>query len=236
VQTLLLLGLPLLLATRRGVGDRRGVLVVWALAAAGFLLFSAVFKWQLWHGRLLVPLFVLGAPAAAVACAARRPIALLVAVAALVGALPTLQILQRPLLGERSILRQDRAALYFHGVPGLGQPGRQTLELVSRLEPRVVALAPDSYAFMGGLWATSPGRPRFTPFNARWNPRGDGEPRADVLVSQSSPPERVRHDSSGEVYVPMVQVGPFTLSVPEGAVDEARRRLQGAVAEGAGGR
>jgi hypothetical protein len=44
---------------------------LWALCiGAGFVLFGAAVKWQLWHSRLHVPLFVLFAPALALALAA----------------------------------------------------------------------------------------------------------------------------------------------------------------------
>lgn len=226
VQTALLLCVPLLLATiPRGI-DRRGVLVSWALAAGGFLAFCAVFKWQLWHGRLLVPLFALGAPSIALACgASRRHLGAVVAVAALVAAAPTLQILQRPLLGPHSILRESRASLYFRGAPGLAPSGMTLVELVAALEPGVVGLAEDWYLFMGPLLETSPSRPRFTPFNARFNPNHVPEPPPDVLLSASALPAPIRHAASGRAYVTVATTGPFSLSVPEARVAEALARL-----------
>lgn len=50
--------------------DRRAVLPWLLCVLGGFLLFAGLFKWQLWHSRIHTPLFVLFAPAAAVALAA----------------------------------------------------------------------------------------------------------------------------------------------------------------------
>jgi hypothetical protein len=227
VHTFLLLCVPLLLAgTRRGI-DGRGVLVVWALAAVAFLVFCAVFKWQLWHSRLLVPVLALGAPSVALVCAApRRLLGVLAAVAALAAAVPTLGILQRPLLGPRSILREGRAALYFHGAPELAAPGKTLFGLVGALEPKVVGLAEDWYVFMGPLLERSPSRPRFASFNARFNPNHVAEPPSDVLLSASAPPARVLHVASGRWYVAVARAGPFSLSVPEAAVADVLKRLR----------
>jgi hypothetical protein len=237
VHVLLLILLPIVAAVVRARGDGaiRGALAAWALTVLAFLVFSAAFKWQLWHGRLLIPLFALGAAPLAVVLAVRPGLALLATLAAVVSAAPTAAILQRPLLGERSILGADRASLYFHAVPGMAGPGRQVLQMLGTLEPRVVGLDADySYAWMGGL-ATVTGRwPRFTSFNARFNPARAPEPRPDVLVLSSRPPAQLRHESSGEVYVPIVAVGPVSLAVPEGEALGALTRLRAAAAsEGA---
>ena len=227
VHTVLLLCVPLLLAGLHHGIDRRGVLVSWLLVAGGFLAFCAVFKWQLWHGRLLVPLFALGAPGVALVCAdSRRRLGALVAVAALVAALPTLQILQRPLLGSRSILRESREGLYLHGAPGLAPSGKTLFELVAALEPRVIGLADEWYVFMGPFLHASPSRPRFTSFNARFNPNHAAELQPEVLLSASALPARVRHAETGRWYVAIVKVGPFSLAVPEGAVADSEARLR----------
>jgi hypothetical protein len=85
------------------------------------LLFSAALRWQVWHGRLLLPLLLLGLPLLGHWLARRRPAAqaalglLLVA-----GALPPLLYNQsRPLLGAKSVLTTPRQEQYFINRPEL---------------------------------------------------------------------------------------------------------------------
>jgi hypothetical protein len=94
---------------------RPGRLVIYSLALiAAFLAFSAVFRWQPWHTRLELPLFVLGAPVAGLMMERRRIIGQVTA-AGLLG-LALLVLIwneSRPLLGQRSVFRADRVAQMF---------------------------------------------------------------------------------------------------------------------------
>ena len=96
---------------------RRGRVPVYAgVLVAGFVLFCLVLKWQPWHSRLHLPLFVLWAPAVSIALSrgwSRRighgaAAVLLVVALVLIGYNET-----RPLYGPRSIFSTERADQYF---------------------------------------------------------------------------------------------------------------------------
>ena len=96
---------------------RRGPVLLYAgMLVAGFLLFCLVLKWQPWHSRLHLPLFVLWAPAVGIALSqgwSRRigqgaAAVLVVAALVLIGYNET-----RPLYGPRSIFSTERADQYF---------------------------------------------------------------------------------------------------------------------------
>ena len=95
---------------------RTPVLVYAGVLVAGFLLFCLVLKWQPWHSRLHLPLFVLWAPAVSIALSqgwSQRmgqgvAAVLLVAALVLIGYNET-----RPLYGPRSIFFAERADQYF---------------------------------------------------------------------------------------------------------------------------
>ncbi len=91
--------------------DRRLMVFAGCLVAA-FLLFCLVVRWQPWHSRLHLPLFVLGAPLIGVVFERLRPAVLAVVLLAL-GASSAYFLTQnqdRPLSGRRSVLRQPWAA------------------------------------------------------------------------------------------------------------------------------
>jgi len=92
--------------------------------ASGWLLFAAVLRWQPWHTRLELPLFVLGAPLIALVLERLSPRATRVACLALVLAMvPWVAYNQaRPLVGPRSVLRVSRTDQYFTNRPGLREP------------------------------------------------------------------------------------------------------------------
>lgn len=90
---------------------------------AGFLLFCLILKWQPWHGRLLLPQFVLGAPAIAVIAANcwRPRLVAVVALVLLTAALPwVFSNISRPLVHVSReagvmfpLLTVDRNRIYF---------------------------------------------------------------------------------------------------------------------------
>lgn len=103
-----------------GMRSRRRLVAGYAAALVlGWLLFSAALKWQPWHSRLELPIFVLGAPLVALVCGDRAGLRAVVAAVLLAGAIPTAFWNQsRPLVGADSIVRRNRTELYFVSVPG----------------------------------------------------------------------------------------------------------------------
>jgi len=87
---------------------------------AAVLLFSLILRWQPWNSRLLLPLFVLAMPFAAVALANRLPGPRILIPAVLLGAGAIPYLLanpSRPLLGKESVFLTDRLHQYFASVP-----------------------------------------------------------------------------------------------------------------------
>lgn len=96
---------------------RRPILLAYAGAlVVGWVLFSAVLKWQPWHSRLQLAFFAMGAPLAAVAVGERPRLRAGLGVLLVIAALPAvLWNTSRPLVGADSVLRRDRLDLYFRG-------------------------------------------------------------------------------------------------------------------------
>jgi hypothetical protein len=103
----------------------------------GFLLFCAYLKWQPWHSRLHLPLFVLLSPLIGLTFSRIREIrAANIAMAALVVfALPwVFYNTTRPILGSDSIFTSDRTELYFRKQPGLAEPYIAASDFLSELD------------------------------------------------------------------------------------------------------
>lgn len=94
----------------------------WLCIALGAVLFAAALRWQPWHSRLHLPLFVLAAAACGVVFAAAKPNILwnLVAVGLVVASLPWLLWNEtRPVLGPQNIFVTDPVAQLFIRRPSL---------------------------------------------------------------------------------------------------------------------
>ena len=113
---LLLILYALVAVCASGALRRQPVLPYAGVLVAGFLLFCLVLKWQPWHSRLHLPLFVLWAPAVSIALSQgwSRRIGQSVAAVLLVAALVLIGYNEtRPLYGPRSIFATERADQYF---------------------------------------------------------------------------------------------------------------------------
>jgi 4-amino-4-deoxy-L-arabinose transferase-like glycosyltransferase len=105
-----------------------------AVVCGGFLLFCFTIKWQMFHARLHLPLFIMAAPFVAIALErlthrvfATFPIAVSILVAfALVIINPG-----HPFRGRLSIFRQPREAQYFANRTQLYQPYRKAADLLA---------------------------------------------------------------------------------------------------------
>ncbi|MEO6027715.1 MAG: hypothetical protein ABIR79_12690 [Candidatus Binatia bacterium] len=121
VHLALLLGacITIVVTARRGLpGPRARYLAALVLALA---VFSVVLKWQPWHARLQLPLFVLAAPLIGVTAERWRGRWLVVAALVMsLGALPPLlKNYLAPLASRASVFTVPRARQYFHW---FGQP------------------------------------------------------------------------------------------------------------------
>ncbi len=152
---LLLILYALVAICASGVLRRAPLLVYAGVLVAGFLLFCLVLKWQPWHSRLHLPLFVLWAPAASIALSpgwSRRigqgvAAVLLVAALVLIGYNET-----RPLYGPRSIFTAERAAQYFATRP-FGADYRAAIGYLNAQPHRHVELVLGANAWEHPFWA-----------------------------------------------------------------------------------
>jgi len=124
---------------------------VWLVAAA-FLLFCAALKWQPWHSRLHLPLFLLACPAAAVVLSARPHVAGWACGLLLAASLPWLLAnATRPLLGTSSVLRTTRLDQYFFNRPDLKEPFLAAARAVSSERCALgIEIGPDDGEYL--LW------------------------------------------------------------------------------------
>ncbi|HQV69692.1 MAG TPA: hypothetical protein PL141_07450 [Thermoflexales bacterium] len=116
-------------------------------ALAGFVLFCAVLRWQPWHTRLHLPLFILFAPFVALAAdeALPRRFAPLVFAGLIVAAYPFItQNAFRPLTGPRSVLRVPRSEQYFTQADALRKPYQAAVAEIAAGECRSIGLITQS--------------------------------------------------------------------------------------------
>jgi len=133
---------------------RRAALVTYTgLLVTGFGLFSLILRWQPWHSRLHLPLFVLAAPVVGIVLARGRWLGPLVALGLMVATIPWLLFSEtKPLLGRASLLHQDRETLYFAMRPDLREPYRDTVTRLRERGCEAVGLLMDENGFEYPLW------------------------------------------------------------------------------------
>jgi hypothetical protein len=101
---------------------------------AGFVIFSLYLKWQPWHSRLQLPLFVLWSPLIGLMLSEirRLRVANAASVVMILAAIPwVVYNSSRPLVGERSILSSGRAKQYFANRPSLYEPYNRSAQFLS---------------------------------------------------------------------------------------------------------
>jgi hypothetical protein len=131
-------------------------------AALGFLIFSAVFKWQIWGSRLQLPFFVLIGPLAALVLnrAVPRVPAQCIGLLLIVFSRPwLLGNDSRPIVPAASgtevasVLRQPRENLYFTNVEWVEQGYREVVQRISAAGCTDVGLVLSGNAMEYILWA-----------------------------------------------------------------------------------
>lgn len=121
----------------------------------GFILFSWLIKWQPWHSRLHLPLFVLAIPLVGVVFAKyQKPWIWYLAVAVLT--FTSLQYIfqnpTRPLLGKNSILTTDRLHQYFSVMPDYFKSYQSLAQSINKLECNDIGLMMDINDWEYPLW------------------------------------------------------------------------------------
>ncbi len=125
----------------------RGLPVFYLLGLiCGFLVFCAYLKWQLFLARLLLPLFVIGAPLVGLAVSELKLSGLLQLGLCLFlmdnARLPVLENWVRPLRGPHSVLHRPREAQYFADLTQWdNEPSyRKTADLLARTSCRTIGI------------------------------------------------------------------------------------------------
>jgi hypothetical protein len=197
--------------------------------SGGFLLFSAVLRWQPWHTRLELPLFVLGAPLVATVIDRAAPRLLgAVAVVMLVSMLPWVAYNQaRPLIGPRSILSVRRDDQYFTNRPSLRSAYLGSVAFVAGHACDRVGFVSTGDGWEYPLWAvlTESARGPVTieqvavaNLSAAWPAPVAGagfQPCAVVSIDQDSSAGSL--ELGGDTYRPAWTMGQVTVSTPGGS-------------------
>lgn len=122
---------------------RNGRVAYLGCLISAFLLFSLWLRWQPWHSRLHLPLFVLWAPLVGFGLLHLKPrvIAYGALILVLLAGLPyALANETRPLLGNTSILISDRIELYFRSSPKIFAPYLNCSSLIQQIDCEKVGL------------------------------------------------------------------------------------------------
>lgn len=195
----------------------RRLWLLWIVILGGFLVFCLAFKWQPWHPRLHLPLFVLGAAAVGILfsdprCRSASPLV----IAMLLGsALPALLVSEyRPLTGPDSILVHDSERLYFQGRDDILQAARDVVNWShgnNRLAVINHGALPWEYPLTRLLKkAHNPHVGYFYP--VKGSPVSVA-PEAVIAIGDEPGPRCIRHES-GQKYSVTRVMGPFTLYQP----------------------
>ncbi len=191
LHTLLIAGCFACLCLPRWKSSHR--LRIFAAAVVGaYVLFAWVFRWQPWHSRLHLPLFVLASCAAGRVVESMKPrVASVVLIVLVAGAMPyVLNSAYHPLLGEESVFRSSRTHGYFHSSPRAEAIMTNMANAVAAGGAKNVGLVIDPEVIEYPMWALIreripdariehidvPNQTAHVPF-----PRGDFQP--DVVVT-----------------------------------------------------
>ena len=177
--------------------------LLYALAlVCAFVSFCFYLKWQPFQARLLLPLFILGAPLAG---AVRTPPLLQLAICLFLisnARLPLIENWVRPLEGPRSVLRAPRDAQYFADMNQWNNQAtyRKTVELLANLDCRTIGIDITNLQLEYPLQALVRERIPGSQFvhtgvenaSARYSPSVSARPCAVVCLDCASDAERLR--------------------------------------------
>ena len=128
------------------------VLIAWIVAAGAFL-FILLIRWQPWHSRLHLPLFVLSAPLAGFIIAMWNRRATYAALTVLyAGSLPWLLLNYNRPLAMRPFLSGSETDLYFRAREEIREQYHQSVETILRTGCRDIGLALEGDDWEYPLW------------------------------------------------------------------------------------
>jgi len=163
-QTALLLLLPFgffLAGFRRNTG----ILLLFAMGILSLVIFCAIFRWQPWQGRLLIPAYFLAAPLAGILLDHLRPrwLPMIFAALALASLRPHLIYDgQRPLFGGGSIFRNEKTDQMSRMHPGRSNEIRELTRYLKESRAKEILIdggATEIYGLLRELHQSAPGIP-----------------------------------------------------------------------------
>ncbi|MBI4898339.1 MAG: glycosyltransferase family 39 protein [Actinobacteria bacterium] len=185
-----------------------GVLCVQAL------LFCVLLKWQAWHARLHLPMFVLAAPLVAVCLETvrrRRAIGVVLTLITLAAVPYLFYNYTRPLVGGRSVLTTPRDSQYFLPRRNIEAPYRGVLAAVRQTGERdvglIVSLDDWVYAFHA---LAGDGGPRFREVSADNRSRRYATTLPDLVVCVNCFPAQIADLQSLRFKPVPFTIGPVT--------------------------
>jgi Dolichyl-phosphate-mannose-protein mannosyltransferase len=136
---------------------RDHLVLVYAMAVvAGYVLFCATIKWQSWHTRLDLPLFIMAAPATGLALARaverRRVTSIISLLLLLLTVQPLLRNPSHPVVFRRNIFNLDRESEYFLNRPELAAPYIQSADFLASQQCNSIGLAMLGNDYEYPLW------------------------------------------------------------------------------------
>ena len=143
------------------VSKNRSLIIYGSLLILGFFLFVSYLKWQPWHSRLHLPLFILWAPVIGLLLVRFLPRWILnVLVLLLISqALPFLLMNPfHPVINERNIFNLDRADQYFLPRPALQAPYQAATQMINEKACRSVGLNLPGDAWEYPFWVLLDGQ------------------------------------------------------------------------------
>jgi hypothetical protein len=185
VQTALILLLPFgfLIPSFR---CRKGVIVLFLTVIGSLLLFSLIFPWQPWQGRLLIPSYFMAAPLIGLLLDFLKPKWLPIAITLLelLSLRPHLLFAgQRPLLGGASIFHMIKDAQLSRMMPGRAEEIDRLAEHISQLGAQSIMVDGGSTEIYGLLRGIHKALPLVTLISGR----SSNPPSCDLIVMPSVP-------------------------------------------------
>jgi hypothetical protein len=162
LHLLLIIGTLPLIASQR---PRKEIVYYLICLVGAFLLFSLYLRWQPWHSRLHLPLFVLWSPLLGLAISQIKSgtIVNLSMVILSLASLPfAVKNVSHPILGKKSILTTSRVELFFINRPALKEPYLRAVEVIVESHCSKIGLILPGGGFEYPLWALLPEKDRRT--------------------------------------------------------------------------
>ncbi len=209
----------------------------WGILGAGlgaFLIFCVVLKWQPWHARLHIPIFILLAPVCGLLLS-RAPggpakgVFLLGAVVLAAGA--ALVNNAKPLVGDHSVFRSTREDMLFRHETRTRDATHAAIAAAAEFAPRVVGLTPGwsgvDYPMQRAVMDRLKPRPRLVTGRINFGPQPPpGEPDPEVILAWHATGATMSFRPGARGYVSVAQTLPVTVYAKDELVRTKRRQIE----------